>query len=48
MTNLNSDLYKQLNEYGQPPAGLIADPSAGAIPEFDPAQLSDPSQCSIM
>lgn len=40
--------FLQLNEYGQPPAGLIADPSVGAIPEFDPEQLSDPSQCSLM
>lgn len=40
---------QKLNEYGQPPAGLIADPTAsGGIPEFDPSQFSDPSQCCVM
>lgn len=40
----------QLNEYGQPPAGLIGgdQAAAGGIPEFDPSQFSDPSQCCLM
>lgn len=38
----------QLNEYGQPPAGLVGDAAASGIPEFDPTQFNDPSQCCVM
>lgn len=45
---MNDSFALQLHDYGQPPAELVADPTGGTIPQFDPSAMSDPSQCSIM